>query len=255
MQVTLSLQDGTIKHATLMRGGLAVLASLPPTDEPDTNDWGDEDGREVDAIQPLRLSVEDVSIPLWATTDIFSRALSSTTAHLSVSGKVFTLRPKKVEELERTPNGWFGKLVCTRIPEQVTITSATDPMDFSAFGCVILNDVRKEPIYMAPSIKETPFVDDVEGRVYLDGGRTLRSSFELDVPLLMSASSVADLWNKRSMLLDTLVAKGLQTIAPITDGATTYRGYYASCTSKDDPSVSDGAVKWSFTLTFVITEI
>lgn len=255
MQVTLSLQDGTIKQASLMRGGLAVLASLPPTNEPDANDWGDEDGREVDTIQPIRLSVEDVSIPLWATTDIFSEALSSTTTHLSVSGKVFTLRPKKVEELERTPNGWFGKLVCTRIPEQVTITSATDPIDFSAFGCVVLHDIKKEPIYTAPSIKESPFVDDIEGRVYLDGGRTLRSSFELEVPLLMVASSVGDLWTKRSMLLDTLVAKGLRTIAPITDGAATYRGYYASCTSKDDPSVSDGAVKWSFTLTFVITEI
>ena len=255
MKVTLSLQDGTIKQATLMRGGLAVLASLPPTDEPDTNDWGDEDGREVDTIQPIRLSVEDVSIPLWATTDIFSKALSSTTAYLSVSGKVFTLRPKKVEEQERTPRGWFGKLVCTRMPEQVTITSATDPIDFSAFGCTILHDIKKEPIYTAPALKYSPFVDDADGHVYLDGGRTLRSSFELEVPLLMVASSMTDLWNKRSMLLDKLVAKGLRTIAPIIDGAATYRGYYASCTTKDDPSVSDGAVKWSFTLTFVITEI
>lgn len=255
MQVTLSLQDGTINNAYLMRGGLAVLATLPPTYEPDTNDWGDEDGREVDTIQPLRLSVDDVSIPLWATTDIFSKALSSTTAHLSVSGKVFDLRPKKVEELERTPNGWFGKLVCTRMPERVTITSATDPIDFSSFGCALLYDVRKEPIYTAPSLKEAPFVDDADGRVYLDGGRSLRSSFELEVPLLMIASSVSDLWSKRSMLLDALLAKGLRTIAPVTDESATYKGYYASCSSKDDPIVSDGAVKWSFTLTFVITEI
>ena len=78
MQVTLSLQDGTIKQATLMSGGLSSLIALPPTQEPDTNDWGEENGKEVDTILPLHIVADDVSIPLWSTENIFSSILSST---------------------------------------------------------------------------------------------------------------------------------------------------------------------------------
>lgn len=255
MQVTLSLQDGTIKQATLMSGGLSSLIALPPTQEPDTNDWGEENGKEVDTILPLHIVADDVSIPLWSTENIFSSILSSTSVSLSVSGKVFTLRPKKVEDMERTPKGWFAKLVCSRMPEQVKPKEGPEPIDFASFGCVILQEAIKEPIYTAPVLKEAPFVDDIEGRVYFDAGITPRASFELEIPMLMVASSMADLWARRTSLLERLIAKGLRSIPPIAGGFSSYKGYYSTCTSKDDPIESNGSLKWVFSLTFVITEI
>lgn len=241
--------------ALLLEGGLEQLIALPAMATPDTNNWGEEDGVEVDVYSDNRLEPQELSLPLWSERNIFSDALYSPTIKLSVeedSEVAFEvdLRPLRVEELERTPRGWAARLVCLR---QERIQG--DGGDWS--GLVqLLEGSASTGVYLSPERKEDIRIEDPAlGTVFFDGARTYSGGYRLDVPVLLGGSRLIDLWGKRVQLLNRLSARGLRTVSVPSEGASPVRGYYSSSSVRDVRTITSGRdYRCELTMTFTITE-
>lgn len=259
MQVTLTLSNSATYRAILLEGGLDKILALPSMVAPDTNDWGDEDWVEVDTISANRLEVQELSVPLWfeGSGNPFPAVLSSPSVRMAIasegspsSGIEVSVRPKRIEDLEKTPKGWAGTLICTR---QETVTSSSSNW---AEGLTIIEMANYTGVHMSPERKGDPQVDDhASGVSYLDGGRTYKSAYTLEIPVLFKADSLPTLWGKRRDLLSRLVDRGLRTIPAITGQDSPKRGYYNSSSSTEVFLAPGGGLLLSMTLSFTITQL
>ena len=259
MQVTLTLSNNATYRAILLEGGLDKILALPSMVAPDTNDWGDEDWVEVDTISANRLEVQELSVPLWfeGSGNPFPAVLSSPSVRMAIasegspsSGIEVSVRPKRIEDLEKTPKGWAGTLICTR---QETVTSSSSNW---AEGLTIIEMANYTGVHMSPERKGDPQVDDhASGVSYLDGGRTYKSAYTLEIPVLFKADSLPTLWGKRRDLLSRLVDRGLRTIPAITGQDSPKRGYYNSSSSTEVFLAHGGGLLLSMTLSFTITQL
>lgn len=259
MQVTLTLSNKATYRAILLEGGLDKILALPSMVAPDTNDWGDEDWVEVDTISANRLEVQELSVPLWfeGSGNPFPAVLYSPLVRMAIASEgspsssiEVSVRPKRIDDLEKTPKGWAGTLICTR-QETVTASSAN-----WAEGLTILESSNYTGAYMSPERKDDPQVDDHNAGVsYFDGGRTYKSAYTLEIPVLFKADSLPDLWGKRRELLSRLVDRGLRTIPAITGDDSAKRGYYRSSSEEEAFLAHGGGLSLSMTLSFTITQL
>lgn len=259
MKVTLTLSNNATYRAILLEGGLDKILALPSMVAPDTNDWGDEDWVEVDTISANRLEVQELSVPLWfeGSGNPFPAVLSSPSVRMAIASEgspsssiEVSVRPKRIEDLEKTPMGWAGTIICTR-QETATASSAN-----WAEGLTILESANYTGAHMSPERKDDPQVDDpASGISYYDGGRTYRGAYTLEIPVLLKADSLSALWGKRRELLSRLVDRGLRTIPSITGHDSPKRGYYSSSSSTEVFLAPGGGLSLSMTLSFTITQL
>lgn len=245
--------------ATLLEGGLAQILALPTMVAPDINDWGDEDGVEVDTLQPSLLEPLELSLPLWFSPSCpLDEILASPSVTLSAGYGAddritFEARPVRVEELEKTPRGWAGILICRRTEDVPKPTGAKPWSDL----VTVLDGSLSTGVYLAPERKEDVRVSDpTTGTHFFDGVRTFRGAYKLDLPVLLTGDRLLDIWRKRTELLAQLAKSGLRDVPALGEGARARKGYYSSSSAKDAyPTRGDRGYRMALTISLTITNV
>lgn len=239
------------RDAILGEDAIKNLFALPTMTEPPSVDWAEEDGIEIDEITATQVEEQRVSIPMYSRgSNVFPDLLDNRTIRLVAGGVQFgELRPVSVENVQRWSEGWSAVLVCSRSEKP----APTDNVSWES-GLTILADVTSSPIWVSPENKGIASVDDETGRYYFTGSRPYKAKYSIDVPVLIKAPTLPDLWTARNKLLSRLTERGLRAI-PRFDGDTLpVSGVYSSSTSRD-VSADDDGYRWTIDITFTITKL
>lgn len=249
MNATIQLEKKAVE-VVLGEGALKALFALPSMKEPPSVDWAEVDGIEIDDISATQLDEQKVSIPMYCRGgNIFPSILESKTIRLTAGGVQFgELRPTGVESVQRWGNGWSAILLCLRNEKPMQADSSSWES-----GISILQDAENANIWMPVEVKSVASIEDATGRYYFHGERPYKAKYTIDVPVLMRANTLPELWEMRGKLLSRLSAQGLRTIPRLHREAIQASGVYASASSRD--LVVTSGYKWTTDITFTITKL
>lgn len=240
------LLEGDIK---MLEGGLDGLLSIPECIEPDKNDWGDEDGLEVDLINELSLSPHKVTTMLYAPSvnagnRFVANMLKSHSSRLLVYGRAFDARAtsfrlkSRVDEREEIEASFVV---------QEDIPSVSISPSYSPFGHFQILSDSIVGFAKYPTIKEGHSI----GSRYIGGHRVLKSSSEIDVHLFIKVASWSELWQERDKMRAWMTSAGEKTIE---QGGVQNIGYCKRLDTAELYQLPDGGIIWISTLKFVVTK-
>lgn len=250
MNAVIVLEVGS-RDTILGEDAIKNLFALPTMTEPPSVDWAEEDGVEIDEITATQVEEQKVAIPMYSRgRNVFPDLLDNRTIRLFAGGIQFgDFRPVSVENVQKWAGGWSAVLVCSRSEKP----APTDNVRWES-GLTILADVASAPIWVSPENKGIASVEDETGRYYFAGSRPYKAKYSLEVPVLIKAPTLQDLWTARNKLLSRLTARGLRAI-PRFDGDTLpVSGVYSTSTSRDVSADNDG-YRWTIDITFTITKL
>lgn len=240
------LESGNIK---VLEGGLNSLLSIPTSIEPDKNDWGDEDGIEVDLLNGLKLEPHKVEISIYASSksdaDQFVSELQLSHTHtLSVYERLFELRPIGYEL--KLIAGDRQEITLSAVAKE-QIGSVSIPSDYNPLTeFAILQDSERE-LCKYSSVKE----GHSNGYHYIGGSRVLRKSKEVELSLLLSVNSWSELWQKRDVLRAWLTSPDIKHLSV---DRIDLKGFYVNLDTRE-LLFSGDKIFWSALLRFCITEV
>lgn len=251
-------------------GGWNEAISYPPLKTPESNDWQEEDGVEVDLTDP-KLNTKEVSIS-FAYSGIYTRLLtfinilSDGAYHEFNCASIrrrFRLRMMQMPNLEMVKNLGFITIKFSndfpldgytyRTPQsQITRVEdyLIDEIPFTDYGCRILQGSFAE-IVKAPAVKQNLLrnLSTQEGADY-DGFKVTFKSKDVRLNCLMRANTLDELWRNYDALLYDLV-RPEERMLKVSELEQIFPCYYKSA------SVTDFFPKdriWlAFSLTLVFT--
>lgn len=230
----------------VIEGELGSLLSIPECQEPDTNDWGDEDGLEVDLSEGMNLKPHTINLRLYCAIQgqsFVNALMRSHSSRLEIFGRVFDLRPTGFtlhDELAVIQEVELKAVVQEHTPD-ITLPSSYNPL--SRFALLEGSEVG---LHQYREVKE----GHSNGYYYVGGNRVVRKSREIELSLFYSCSSWSELWAERDMLRAWLTDNGLRVLSYDED---VLRGYYKKLDTKE-LIVQGGRIIWVSTLYFVVSE-
>lgn len=239
------ISGSNIGAVTMLYGGIAPLANMPSTRPPDSTDWGDSDGIDVDLLTPLNIEDTRVTIPLIVQADEFSAwnsyIFGDHTHGLTIGSETFTLRPCALKVTDETYTHVVCDLEAIIAPPMLEHTE----LDLRDVGCSILEHSFTHAL-TPPPVKLGKALARVTngGSRYLDGGRPIYASHEIEIHLIGSYPTLAQLFAQRARLLGMLTAPGVRRLDV---GGRVIVGYYTSCNT-EGVYLSGGGVQWVFTI-------
>ncbi len=264
--------------AYIVSGGMDNIICFPPLKEPKRNDWGDENGIEVDLAEP-RLASRECTLKCYMRDGVIN-ALANIADGAVVRqflfeeldlAYMFRIKSMSVEKyfdwgglgnvsfrlVEDNPLDGYEYLepvADMQIPSQQVLLpmwSSTNQEDTvvnaSRYNCRVLDGTRIETSDL-PSVKE-PMVRSIStiNGSEVDGVQNFFKERTHKIQMLMRATTFANLWRNWFALLYSLTTPELKEFGAY---GYTFNAYYKSCTV-DEFSPFDKWIK--FTLTIVET--
>lgn len=239
------LLNGEIK---MLEGGLNSLLSIPESIEPDKNDWGDENGLEVDLLLGVQLQPHKASFKLYAPSQekgnrFVSDLLKEHTHQLSAFGRTFVVRPTAYN-LSSKLDG--REEIEIQVVAQEEIPPMLLPHGYDLTLSFKILEGSEEALHYYPEVKE----GHSNGYNYIGGKKVLRKHREVEIKLFLSVPTWSDLWRERDLLRLWLTSPSIKTI---THDGTTLKGYYHRLDTTD-LHIAEQKIIWTATLSFIVTE-
>jgi hypothetical protein len=265
--------DAAIEYGLFVEQyGYKELIQFPAFKTPDTTEWIDEDGIEVDLDAPQldtrTLQIQFVILNVRYAEDLFDELASGAyhTFEFRELGKTYNLR--------MTQNGTFkqnvtlGKLTLTfadDFPEVPTgeyyalgktdirqVGYEIDGIDVSQFGAYIL-DGTDESIRKAAAVRENLKIStkDISGIIYDNSAVTFKSK-DVTLKLLINCDDITEFWRRYNALFSVLLDADERRFYYSALG-NEYQCYYKSMSVSKFDILRNGRVwcEFSVVLTFI----
>lgn len=265
-------RDAFVEYGVFVeQNGHKQIVQFPAYKKVDTTDWPDEDGIEVDLLEPI-LDTRNLQIQFCTTNIRYAEDLFD---ELSIGAyHTFEFRDiKKTLRLRMTQNGSFssfvklGKLTLTfadDFPEMPTGESMSldktgirqigfelDGFDMSQFGAYVLNGTE-DSIRKAADIKDNLKIStkDRNGVLY-DSSRVRFKSKDITLKLLIDADNIEDFWKHYNGLFAVMLQPDARTFYYSALG-NEYDCYYKSMTVSRFEILHTGKVWCEFSVVMTV---
>ncbi|MCM1066797.1 MAG: hypothetical protein NC418_04380 [Muribaculaceae bacterium] len=266
--------DGIDAFATwgifVVKGGWKGIIAYPPLKTPQSNDWHEEDGIEVDLSEP-RLNTTEAQLDLawtglYADFDGFINHLADGayhTFHAKSIGRTFRLRLSQMPSLSLAQQMGFCSLkLCNDFPldgyqyaePRSNIARYSDFLldgrPFTDYGCRILQgslaQLRKTAAVKPKLLRN---IASMPGAIYDSGAVTFKAK-DAKLFCLMRADSLTELWCNYDALLFDLVRPGERELS-VAALEHTFPCHYKSAAVDD--FFPSGKIWLQFTITLTLT--
>lgn len=255
---------------SVAKDGLNELLAFPALKAPDTNDWHESDGLEVDLDKPVldtrECSISFIFSGIFNGFEAFARQMADGAYHIfnfKSIGRTFKLRLVSTPSQEDV---WKSGIASFKFADdfpfydylyakpQSTLSPyrdySIDDTDVSAYGIRILKGTRKE-LQKIPAVKPNLTIKSkFENGATYDAHTVTFKAKDAKLNCLMRADTLPDLWRNYRGLLHDITQPGKHKLySDVMDHA--FMFFYKNCKI----NTFDAEQRWLvFTLTITITD-